>query len=285
MEDHTQQNSEQSRLSLVIKTNNLNPNINGSPFSKSSSKAISATIKSATRSIISSTLADSPNNPIGFLLRQKSQSYKSKLVLDQGEQKSPQRITLESLPPSLSRDKSLKKIKRVEKFWEVVDYILDLEGRRYQHINAEAKIIKIPVTFIVCMLFVTVFIAMVIKNKGVVSLSINPLIGPSFSTLYDFGGNVGPFTFGDLEGNWWRLFASNFLHGGFVHLIINISCVLVLFPKARRWYGLPRMLCIHVSTMIGGQIAVSIIRKKALVSVGASGMICGAFGAVLIENL
>ncbi|WP_165248767.1 rhomboid family protein [Paludisphaera soli] len=83
-----------------------------------------------------------------------------------------------------------------------------------------------------------------------------------------------------LGGEWWRLPASVFLHGGLIHLAVNMWCLLNLGPLVERLYGNLGYAAIYLAAGVGGAIA-SMATPPARVSVGASGAIFGIVGALL----
>lgn len=76
-----------------------------------------------------------------------------------------------------------------------------------------------------------------------------PWTGPSADDLTDWGANMAAFT---LTGDWWRLFTSMFLHGGLVHLGLNMLALALAGPRTEREFGPARMLAIY---LVGGLVA------------------------------
>ncbi len=83
-----------------------------------------------------------------------------------------------------------------------------------------------------------------------------------------------------LGGEAWRLPASVFLHGGILHLAVNMWALAVLGPLVERLYGTARFATLYMVAGVGGAMASSAI-GPARVSVGASGAIFGVLGAIL----
>lgn len=95
--------------------------------------------------------------------------------------------------------------------------------------------------------------------------------------LLKWGANYGPFT---VNGQWWRLLTSTFLHGGVMHLLSNMYGLLFagyfLEPKLKKsTYAL-----LYIATGIFASLA-SLWWHNATISVGASGAIFGLYGALL----
>jgi len=99
---------------------------------------------------------------------------------------------------------------------------------------------------------------------------------PTAQELLASGGNLGPLTFG---GEPWRLVSSMFLHGGALHLGLNLVCLWSGGALAERLYGRAGLAAIYVVAGLGGGLA-SALTHANTVSVGASGAIFGVFGAV-----
>lgn len=94
------------------------------------------------------------------------------------------------------------------------------------------------------------------------------------SDLLQFGANFKPLV---LQGEVWRLFSSIFLHGGIMHLLMNMLALffagLFLEPLLGKW----RFLLLYIVTGIAASVA-SFLWYDAIVSVGASGAIFGLYG-------
>lgn len=101
---------------------------------------------------------------------------------------------------------------------------------------------------------------------------------PTTDALLAWGANdgVGVAT----QHEYWRLPASVFLHGGLLHLAVNMWCLRSLGPLIERFYGNLGYACLYLSAGIGGAVA-SAVTPPARVSVGASGAIFGILGALL----
>lgn len=83
-----------------------------------------------------------------------------------------------------------------------------------------------------------------------------------------------------LGGETWRLPASVFLHGGLIHLAVNMWALMNIGPLVERFYGNLGYAALYLAAGVGGAIA-SMATPPARVSVGASGAIFGVLGALL----
>ncbi len=94
--------------------------------------------------------------------------------------------------------------------------------------------------------------------------------------------------FGALErgrvwsGEPWRLVTAAFLHGGWLHLASNMAATAMTGRLVERALGSVGFLVIYVASVIGGSSA-SLLGHD-VVSVGASGAVFGATGAILVTH-
>jgi membrane associated rhomboid family serine protease len=97
----------------------------------------------------------------------------------------------------------------------------------------------------------------------------------------------GVTAFDLLQGQWWRLISSMFVHIGLVHLGLNMYALSVLGQMAERIWGRLRFLVIYFLAGFGGSCVAMALRpgsieERGIVYVllaGASGAICGIFAA------
>jgi rhomboid protease GluP len=96
-------------------------------------------------------------------------------------------------------------------------------------------------------------------------------------TLLDFGAKRRWEIFG--LGEWWRLVAAGFLHGGIIHIAMNSWVMFDLGAQVEEIYGNARFMVIYFLATIGG-FFVSTLWSSSL-SIGASAGLCGLIGAML----
>lgn len=94
--------------------------------------------------------------------------------------------------------------------------------------------------------------------------------------LVDWGANYGPVVW---RGEYWRLVTSMFLHGGFVHLLLNGWALYQLGGLFELWLGSRRLLLVYFVAGIAGSLASAVWSDNP--SVGASGAIFGILGALI----
>jgi rhomboid protease GluP len=116
---------------------------------------------------------------------------------------------------------------------------------------------------------IAVFLVMAFAGLGVMSFDSDDLLA--------WGANYRPAIHGL---GLLRLIASQFVHGGLIHLVNNLYGLLFsglfLLPVAKNW----RLVVCYLLCGLGGSIA-SIWAHPATISVGASGAIFGLFGILL----
>ena len=95
-------------------------------------------------------------------------------------------------------------------------------------------------------------------------------------TLIEMGAKYNPDI---INGEWWRIISSMFLHIGFLHLFMNMLAIFYLGTAVEKIYGRIRFLIIYFMAGIGGGLASFALTTS--VSAGASGAIFGLFGALL----
>lgn len=94
--------------------------------------------------------------------------------------------------------------------------------------------------------------------------------------IFYLGMSVNGFI---LEGEWWRIITSMFLHGGFMHVLFNMFSLFLFGPELEKIAGKTRFLTIYLLSGIGGGLATLLTQYLGYASVGASGAIFGIFGA------
>ena len=135
-------------------------------------------------------------------------------------------------------------------------------------------------------------IVLVALNVGIWLLQLATGVSPWHAespTLIAWGGNLPLFT---LTGDTWRLFTSMFLHGGVLHLGLNMLALRMTADRTADEFGTVRMLVIYVAGGILASCASALWAERhaslevptalLTVSVGASGAVMAQFGALLV---
>ncbi len=121
------------------------------------------------------------------------------------------------------------------------------------------------------LIYINTFIFILMLFSGV------DVFNPDTYTLFRWGGNL---RFSTLDGQYWRLLSSVFIHSGIVHLFCNMFALLYIGTILEKTIGRTNYIFAY---LISGIIASasSIFIHSNIVSVGASGAIFGLFGVLL----
>lgn len=87
------------------------------------------------------------------------------------------------------------------------------------------------------------------------------------------------FNYAVAHGEWWRLLTAAFLHGGVLHIALNLVVLAVLGPPLEQLLGWRRFVPLYLLSAIGGNVAAFALQSPGQVTFGASGAIYGLFGA------
>lgn len=128
---------------------------------------------------------------------------------------------------------------------------------------------RVYVTPVLIAANVIVFVLMVVSGVN--------LFRPAVADLLLWGADFGPKTLG---GEWWRLVTCMFIHGGLVHLLMNMWALYAVGPFVERMVGNIGFLLMYLLAGLCGSLA-SLIWNPMVPSVGASGAIFGVFGCLL----
>ncbi|MCY6484541.1 rhomboid family intramembrane serine protease [Clostridium aestuarii] len=82
------------------------------------------------------------------------------------------------------------------------------------------------------------------------------------------------------QGQYYRLITCAFLHGGLIHLLVNMYALYVLGPLVETVYGKIKYLVIYFSAALVSSVFSYLFSES--VSIGASGAIFGLLGAILV---
>ena len=118
-----------------------------------------------------------------------------------------------------------------------------------------------------------VFALMVLSGHGLLAFRSDDLLA--------WGANYRPY----MEGaGTVRLLTSLFVHGGLLHLLMNMYGLLVIGSMLESVLGRSRFVAAYLLAGVAGSVA-SVLFHDATVSVGASGAIFGLFGVLLVLML
>ena len=130
-------------------------------------------------------------------------------------------------------------------------------------------------------LVTSLLIVLIIAYSSWVFLCANSWMDVPVEALVKFGGNIRLLTF---SGEEWRLWSSTFIHGGLLHLAMNIVCLWSFGRLLERMSGHMKFLALYFISAIGSSI-ISMKFNGDVVSAGASGAIFGIFGSFMMYVL
>ena len=87
------------------------------------------------------------------------------------------------------------------------------------------------------------------------------------------------------NGEWWRIISGGFLHGGLLHIGVNMLSLWYLGRFIEYAIGPWRMLFIYMASLIAAGLGVVYFSAPLVPTVGASGAIFGLFGALFAIGL
>lgn len=116
---------------------------------------------------------------------------------------------------------------------------------------------------------IAVFLLMVISGVS--------WIAPDVVSLISWGGNLRAVT---LDGEWWRIFSSGFLHIGIIHLAMNMFALVQIGLVLEPLIGARRFLVAYFIALVSGSL-LSLSWHDNVVSAGASGAVFGMYGVFL----
>lgn len=113
-----------------------------------------------------------------------------------------------------------------------------------------------------------------------IMLSGTSLFQVDATTLYNFGGLVNYDSMSN-NSELIRIVTSLFVHGGLIHLLLNLYSLYLIGPQLESFFGKTKFLLIYLGSGIVGNLFSMLFQGDYVVSVGASGAIFGLLGALL----
>jgi membrane associated rhomboid family serine protease len=126
-----------------------------------------------------------------------------------------------------------------------------------------------PITTTLVAMNVAVYVAMALTG-------VSP-VAPTLPQLLKWGANWGPLSLGAQP---WRMLASNYVHGGIIHIGLNMWCLWNLGFLAERVFDPWTYVLTYTFCGLAGSLA-SLWWHPIAVGVGASGAIFGLAGALI----
>lgn len=81
---------------------------------------------------------------------------------------------------------------------------------------------------------------------------------------------------------WWRIISSGFLHGGLIHLALNMFVLFILGQVLEPAVGTARFVGLYFVSLIAGSVGALVLSEPEVFTVGASGAIYGLFIATIL---
>jgi len=104
----------------------------------------------------------------------------------------------------------------------------------------------------------------------------NPMFGPTSQVLDDLGAKNDMKI--QRDGEWWRVFACNWLHAGLIHLAMNMIAICNLGFGLEKMFGFWKIGTLYILSGLFGTM-VSMVFLPDVLSVGASASVFGRVGA------
>ena len=189
-----------------------------------------------------------------------------KIVLCEGSYLQRNEDNISKVVFDKNRDKILYCDKGLETLAQIAIMVNDKPRSKVKGTN----LTKISVTVSLIAVNIIMFIISAIISANIMNIDIK--------TLILLGGKYGPLI--DL-GQWWRLIACVFLHGGLMHIVFNMYSLFILGSQLEPILGRKKYTLLYFISGLGSSILSYIILPNT-VSIGASGAIFGLLGALLV---
>ena len=103
-----------------------------------------------------------------------------------------------------------------------------------------------PIVFGLCAIM---YVLTIVASAGLTGGGID-LFGPDIDALLIFGASgARPVFYFD---RWWTVLSAGFLHGGIIHIAVNMMSLRTLAPLVAEFYGLARMVIIYPAGSVVG---------------------------------
>lgn len=97
-------------------------------------------------------------------------------------------------------------------------------------------------------------------------------------------GRVPQTNIGVFAGQWWRIITVAFTHASWIHLGSNMLALFQLGNIVERFYGKSRYAFLLIVSLVTSSLAAVFLMPVGQPCVGASGMIFGLFGVMLVTG-
>jgi membrane associated rhomboid family serine protease len=121
-----------------------------------------------------------------------------------------------------------------------------------------------------------------------VVLFVVQLASSSFTFRFELIGALPPppnIAFeGVADGQYYRLLTAAFLHGGYLHIALNMYALFLFGPPLEQALGRVRFVALYLISALGGSALSYAFSNPAQPSLGASGAVFGLLGAFFVVN-
>ena len=125
--------------------------------------------------------------------------------------------------------------------------------------------------------FTTVLILLINFGLFIGTLFLEKTIGEGGAIIV-LGAKIGPYIFQNHQ--YWRLVTAGFLHGGWLHILMNSWVLYDLGAQVEQVYGTPRFLVLYFVGSVSG-FYLSAVVNPLTPSLGASAALMGLIGAMI----
>jgi membrane associated rhomboid family serine protease len=129
------------------------------------------------------------------------------------------------------------------------------------------------------------WVSKVIIALNVVAFVLQQVVDGFTARFFDLGAiPPGDPVVGVASGEYYRLLTSAFLHGGVVHLLLNMYALYLFGPPVEAALGRVRFVALYLLSALGGSALSYAFANPLQPSLGASGAVFGLLGAFLVIN-
>lgn len=133
------------------------------------------------------------------------------------------------------------------------------------------------------LLFVNILVFLVglsmAMEKGVSSEYLGFSVDPQVLNIQSTLGSLGRVQVVERE-QWWRLITCCFVHGGLLHLLMNMYFLYALGPMVETMWGSVRYLLLYFISGLAASCAVIVANPQVQSYIGASGALCGILASM-----
>jgi rhomboid protease GluP len=147
----------------------------------------------------------------------------------------------------------------------------------------------VPFAIGTCAVVYVLTLLFTMASQGTIGMGgLFSFFAPSTEALFLFGASGSQVVFG--FDRWWTVLSAGWLHGGVLHIFLNMLALRQLAPSAADLYGPGRMVIVYVAGSVAGFALSSfagefipplLFLRGSPFTVGSSASIAGLIGAIL----